>query len=104
MNGDKLPLAERMLRRARYWRQRRAEAGTAPGRAAVAWDQVRGEIRELPPEEQAAAWASLTEALDRVGCQLDTRVDTPRANPTRTGARTRARGAEPNTPHRKGGR
>lgn len=101
MNGDKLSLAESLARRAEYWRRRRAAAATAAGQAAIAWDQVRGEIQELPAAEQDAAWSLLIDALDRVGCQFDTRVDTPSAIPARTDARAGARGTEPNTSTRR---
>lgn len=97
MNGKKLTAAESLLRRARYWRRRRAQARTPGAQAAVAWDQVRGEIRALPADEQDTAWLLVTDALDRVGCQLDTHIDTPGAGPTRTDARAGARGAERNT-------
>lgn len=97
MNGTKLTLRERLLRRSQYWRRLRSAASTAQAEAVVAWDQVRGEICDLPAAEQDAAWAKVCDALDRVGCQFDTYVDTPSADPTRTDARGRARGAERNT-------
>jgi hypothetical protein len=105
VNGRKLRLEDRLLRRARYWRNRRANADTAAEEARLSWEQIRGDIADLPPEEQDPAWRSVSQALDRVGCQFDTRVDTPSAGPTRTDAsRARTRGGERNTSRKERGR
>jgi len=105
VNGRRLRLEDRLLRRSRYWRSRRACAESAAEEARLSWEQIRGDIADLPAGERDAAWRAVSEALDRVGCQFDTRIDTPSAGPTRTDAtRARTRGAEPNTSRKERGR
>lgn len=105
MNGDRLNLQDRLLRRARYWRDRRREAPDAATEARLAWEQVRADIHDLPDEGQEEAWRDVSLALDRVGCQFDTRVNDPNGSPTRRGAtRARTRGGQPNTSRKEGSR
>lgn len=96
MNGHKLVAGERAKRRDRWWRGRRADAADERSIAHTEWDRTRANIGRLPEGEQAAAWRQLASAVEQVGCQFDTR-ESRRRVAQGTAARTRTRGAEPNT-------
>lgn len=65
----------RIENQAAYYAAKKERARTPAERAAAAWDELRGLIRELPAD-QAAHWAdALTSALDSYIARLTQIVD-----------------------------
>ena len=108
MNGRKLTAAQRLERRAAWWRRERAKATDNVGRAATAWRQLRGEAARWPAEKQEATWRRVEEFLDAIREQgvvnLTPEIGTVRRPYADRRSHVHARGTQPNTSRKEGSR